>query len=69
MTDRHQRGRIPLRSKQTGDTLALVSQDGLLLWSKRRKDWEAFPLSELTDLYAQIVEKSGGTVQRKDESA
>lgn len=46
--------RLPIKSS-TGDTLALVSIDGLQLYSKRRKCWETFPIEKVLQLQTEVA--------------
>ena len=46
--------RLPIKSS-TGDTLALVSIDGLQLWSKRRKCWELFSIEKVLQLQTEAA--------------
>jgi len=61
--------RMPIKSADTGDTLALMSASGLLLWSKRKKRWESFDINSLMKMYAEVVKMSGVIVVGKEETA
>lgn len=66
MTKQNQSHRLPIRSAETGDTLALMSKRGLELWSKRKKRWEPFSLTLLTQLYEEVTKPE---VAKPEESA
>lgn len=57
--------RLPIKSS-TGDTLALVSIDGLQLYSKRRKCWETFPIEKVLQLQTEVARL---VVEQQNETA
>lgn len=57
--------RLPIKSS-TGDTLALVSIDGLQLWSKRKKDWELFSIEKVLQLQTEAARL---VIAQQDETA
>lgn len=57
--------RLPIKSS-TGDTLALVSIDGLQLYSKRRKCWETFSIETVLQLQTEVAKLA---IKQQDEPA
>lgn len=57
--------RLPIKSS-TGDTLALVSIDGIQLWSKRRKCWELFSIEKVLQLQTEAARI---VIEQQDEMA
>lgn len=57
--------RLPIKSS-TGDTLALVSIDGLQLYSKRRKCWETFSIETVLQLQTEVAKLA---IEQQNEPA
>lgn len=57
--------RLPIKG-DTGDILALVSVDGLQVWSRRDRKWKTVPIEELLKMHTEvarlIVERNERTV-------
>ena len=52
--DKQQRRRMPIKSPLTGDTVALMSEAGLEVWSKRIRRWEIYTIEELIQLHQDV---------------
>lgn len=52
--------------KSNGETVALMSANGLLLWDKRRKVWEVFKMEDLVKMHEELVKASGLGIQKKE---
>lgn len=47
---------LPIKSNTTGDTLALVSMDGILLRNKRNRQWETFSIEAVLKIQTEVAE-------------
>lgn len=54
MTEQDKPPRLPIKGS-TGDTLALVSIEGVELWCKRKKCWESFSIEKILQLQIEVA--------------
>lgn len=47
---------LPVKSNETGDTLALISMDGILLKNKRNRQWETFSIEVVLKMQTEVAE-------------
>lgn len=62
MTEQKQ-PRLPVKS-DAGDTLALISIEGIQLWSKRKREWQTFTIETLLKMHTEVVHL---VVEQKEE--
>jgi hypothetical protein len=56
MTRQRLQNCLPIKSNVTGDTLALVSMDGILLRNKRNRQWELFSIEAVLKMQTEVAE-------------
>jgi hypothetical protein len=47
--------RLPIKG-ETGDVLALVSIEGLQLWSRRARKWKTISIEELLKIHSEVAQ-------------
>jgi hypothetical protein len=55
MTEQDKPMRLPIKG-ETGDVLALVSIEGLQLWSRRARKWKTISIEELLKIHSEVAQ-------------